>query len=100
MTPKLLLKSFYAIVLILASVSCAEVRQQNFDSDPNWEGLNNRIKKDAPTVTQDFGYRGDTHFAGKAAGEMGGQVTRASDPAFYADDIGQKTLDEKLSASG
>ena len=33
-------------------------------------------------------------------GEMGGTVTRASEPAFYADKIGRVTLDDKLSASG
>ena len=50
-------------------------------------------------MTQDFGYS-KTNFAGKAAGEMGGQITRASEPAFYADKIGPVTLDDKLSASG
>src|SRR5205085_12377539 len=51
------------------------------------------------TVTQDFGYS-KTNFAGKAAGELGGQITRASEPASYGDKIGPVTLDEKLSASG
>ena len=31
---------------------------------------------------------------------MGGQVWRASEPAYYADKIGPRTLDDKLSASG
>ncbi len=50
-------------------------------------------------MTQDFGFS-DTAHAGKAQGEMGGIVTRASVPAFYAANIGHKTLDDKLSASG
>src|SRR5262245_30077340 len=76
------------------------VRTESFDKDPGWEGHNNRIVPDRlPTVTQDFGYS-KTNFAGQAAGELGGQVTRASEPAYYADDIGRVTLDDKLSASG
>ena len=37
----------------------------------------------------------------KSPGEMGGQLQRASEPAFYADKLGPaRTLDDKLSASG
>jgi hypothetical protein len=76
------------------------LKTERFDKDPSWEGHNNHIVPEhVPTVTQDFGYS-KTHFAGKAAGELGGQVTRASEPAYYADKIGPKTLDDKLSASG
>ncbi len=75
-------------------------KKQDFDRDPGWEGSNNRvIPKEYPTVTQDFGFSA-TNFAGKAAGEMGGKITRASEPAFCAAKIGAKTLDDKLSASG
>jgi hypothetical protein len=76
------------------------LKSEPFDKDPGWEGHNNRITPEKlPTVTQDFGYS-KTNFAGKAAGELGGHVTRASEPAFYADKVGPVTLDEKLSASG
>jgi hypothetical protein len=76
------------------------LKTESFDKDPGWEGHNNRIVPErAPTVTQDFGYS-KTNFAAKAAGELGGQVTRASEPAYYADKIGAVTLDDKLSASG
>jgi hypothetical protein len=76
------------------------VKTESFDRDPGWEGHNNHVvPENVPTVTQDFGYS-KTNFAGKAAGELGGQVTRASEPAFYADKIGPVTLDQKLSASG
>ncbi len=78
----------------------AVFKSESFDKDPGWEGHNNRIVPGRlPTVTQDFGYS-KTHFAGSAAGELGGRVTRASVPAFYADKIGRVTLDHKLSASG
>lgn len=75
-------------------------KSETFDKDPGWEGLNNRIvPKKVPTVRQDFGYSA-TNFAGKTQGELGGFVTRASEPAFYADKISPKTLDDKFSASG
>src|SRR5262245_61585268 len=76
------------------------LKSESFDHDPGWEAHNNRIvPKEFPTVVQDFGYS-STKFAGKAAGEMGGTVTRASEPAFHADRIGPRTLDDRLSASG
>ena len=76
------------------------MKTEHFDHDPGWEGRNNRIiPKEYPTVVQAFGYS-QTHFAGAAAGEMGGQVWRASEPAYYGDKIGPRTLDDKLSASG
>jgi hypothetical protein len=76
------------------------LKAESFEKDPGWEGHNNRIVPDrVPTVKQDFGYS-KTSFAGKTAGELGGQVTRASEPAYYGDKIGPVTLDDKLSASG
>lgn len=78
----------------------AQLKRESFDRDPGWEGQRNRIvPKQVPTVVQDFGYE-RTGNAGKEPGELGGQVTRASEPAFYADRIGPKTLDDRLSASG
>src|SRR5439155_25295979 len=85
--------------LLLCGIAAAAQRTPSFDSDPQWEGMNNRIVKEPKAVVQDFGYS-KTNVAGKSTGEMGGQVTRASVPAFYGDKIGSKTLDDKLSASG
>src|SRR5438105_3109799 len=57
------------------------IKSESFDKDPGWEGHNNRvIPEHVPTVIQDFGYS-KTNFGGKAAGELGGQVTRAAEPA-------------------
>src|SRR5690349_21209310 len=76
------------------------LKTESFDKDPGWEGHNNHVVPGrVPTVTQDFGYS-KTNVAGKAAGELGGRVTRASEPAYYADKIGPVTLDDKLGASG
>lgn len=88
------------LACVSAAVTRAELRTQAFDADPNWEGVNNRIiPAKYPTVTQDFGFANSEH-AGKGRGEMGGLVTRASAPAFYAVNVGRKTLDDRLSASG
>jgi hypothetical protein len=87
-------------MLVSAVPAQSNLKTETFDRDPHWEGYNNRIVPDRyPTITQDFGYR-QSNFAGKSPGEMGGQITRASEPAFYADSIESKTLDDELSASG
>src|SRR3954466_14987994 len=76
------------------------LKTESFDRDPNWQAHDNRIvPKEYPTIVQDFGYS-RPNFAGKSTGEMGGLITRASTPAYYATKIAPKTLDDKLSASG
>jgi hypothetical protein len=73
-----------------------------FNRDPGWEGFNNRLKpdpQDIRTVIQSFGYT-RTHLAGGKAGEMGGTITRTAVPAFYADKIPIKSLEDKMTASG
>src|SRR4051812_45163186 len=63
------------------------IKAERFDRDPGWEALNNHVEpKRIPTVTQDFGYSATT-FASKAKGEIGGRITRANRPAYYADRI-------------
>jgi len=76
------------------------MKSESFDRDPGWDARNNRIvPAKVPIIVQDFGYSA-TNVAGKAPGEMGGRITRAAEPAYYADNIGAKTLDDKLTASG
>jgi hypothetical protein len=76
------------------------MRTESFDRDPGWDAHDNRIvPAKYPTIVQDFGFS-RTSFAGRAAGEMGGQVWRASEQAFYAAPIGPRTLDDRLTASG
>jgi len=76
------------------------LKTERFDRDPGWEGHNNRIVlKSVPTVKQDYGYSA-THFAGKAAGKIGGRITRTTKPSSYAAQIAPKTLEDKLTASG
>jgi hypothetical protein len=103
--------TLFILALLAALAVCAGIghaqdrprtalKTERFDRDPGWEGYNNHIPPQAaPTVTQDFGYS-RTHYAGKEVGEIGGRVTRASEPAWYGARIPPKTLDDKLSASG
>src|SRR5437764_7552098 len=97
---------FTLIVALVAGVGASDdqpktiLKAENFDKDPGWEGFNNRVVPEkVPTVVQDFGYSA-TGFAAREKGELGGRVTRASEPAYYAEKIGAKTLDDKLSAAG
>ncbi len=85
---------------VAADPHAAGLKRERFDTDPNWEGFNNRV---VPTqrliVKQDFGYSPTSH-AGRAPGEMGGAVQRSTTPAYYAAKIAPKTLDDRLTASG
>src|SRR5207244_11961818 len=77
----------FLLALIFAASSFGQEtvqREQHFDRDPQWEGLNNRITRDRyPTITQDFGFS-STNFAGQEAGEIGGPVLRSLTPAVYS----------------
>src|SRR5262245_57308089 len=81
-------------LVVLAAFSLpAEERTQRFDRDPGWDGQNNRVTKIKPVeVKQDFGYR--------KPGEIGGLLTSAAEPAYYAKKIAPATFDDTLSASG
>ena len=80
----------------------ASTKTEPFDRDPQWDRSNNRPadRNDQPvTVRQSFGFS-RTAYAGGRAGEMGGRVHAAAEPAWYAKVIAEQTLDRPLSASG
>ncbi len=78
------------------------LRQEAFDRDPSWEGVNNLVKVEKPVaVIQEFGYSRTQHAGGQAAGEIGGRVQRSSTSAFYGMRLEKpKTLDSKLRCTG
>jgi hypothetical protein len=89
------------VLTCLAAAAAAEERHEAFDRDPGWEGVNNRARESKPrTVKQDFGYSPKTAHAGGTPGEMGGLITAAAEPAYYAKKISAKTFDDRLRASG
>jgi hypothetical protein len=75
-------------------------RVERFDADPGWDGHNNRATEPAKrSVRQDFGYSRTAHAGGKL-GEVGGFITPAAEPAYYARKIDRKTFHDPLTASG
>src|SRR6266487_2175959 len=60
------------------------LRTETFDADPGWDGRNNRATDPAPRqIVQNFGFSASTSNAGGSAGEIGGFITPAGEPAFY-----------------
>src|SRR3954451_902424 len=106
--PSLAVVRFYTVLVAAvssAALQAAEpsktvIKTESFGSDPGWEAYNNRIvPKQFRTIAQNFGYS-KSNFAGESQGELGGRIWRAAKPAYYADKIEPKTLDDHLSASG
>lgn len=95
------------ILLLLAGTAHSsrcrgDDRIETFDVDPGWEGKNNRTTKiPARMIRQDFGFSAGTrHAGGRGAGELGGLITPAAEPAYYAKRIPRRTLADRLRASG
>jgi hypothetical protein len=88
------------IAVALAGAALAKEKTEHFDKDPGWEGVNNRATTpEKRTVRQDFGYSRTNH-AGGQPGEIGGFITPAAEPAWYAKRIEPKTFSDPLTASG
>src|SRR5438552_3682108 len=79
----------------------AGLRTEHFDAEPGWESHRSQLKPDRPRMTrQDFGPHRGNHFSATAGREVGGWIQRSATPAFFAKVISQKTLRDRLSASG
>src|SRR4051812_12824053 len=93
-----------AIVLALLTTSrtlTAGERVEHFDRDPGWEGRNHRSEDFPPRrIRQDFGFSPTHRAGGRAAGEIGGVITPAAEPAYYGKVITEKCLSNGLTASG
>lgn len=88
-------------ILHAAEQPAGRLRKADFASDPGWEGHRNRLVPDpAPVTRQDFGHRATNHARGKEPGEIGGWVQRSATPAFYGKVIPERTLNDRLRASG
>lgn len=75
-------------------------RTESFDRDPGWDGHNNRAVAPEPMrVVQDFGYRPPGP-AGDGAGQVGGILTPAAEPAYYGKVLPDRGLNDVLTASG
>ena len=77
------------------------LKTEKFDADPGWDGTNNRATDPAPRqIVQNFGFSGSSTNAGGSAGEIGGFITPAGEPAFYGKVITPTSFSNLLSASG
>jgi hypothetical protein len=77
------------------------LKNETFDADPGWNGLNNRASDPSPRqIVQDFGFSASTANAGGSPGEIGGFITPAGEPAFYGAVIEPRTFNDAVTASG
>ncbi len=61
------------------------IKTETFKNDPAWDAHNNRPQTLAPRqITQNFEYSSGSTNTGEVAGEIGGLITPASKPAYYA----------------
>src|SRR5437870_2368116 len=104
MTAKSLINAarFLLLAVVASGLRAAEpdskLRVEHFDQDPHWDGHNNRLGENNPlTVRQDFGYAAESPFHAPA---IGGLVTAAAAPAYYARKLAARTLSDALSVSG
>ena len=89
-----------AAALHLPRCVSAGERAEHFDKEPPWHAHNNRASSPEPRrIRQDFGYSNTAH-AGGPPGEIGGYITGAAEPAYYAKKIPEQTLNDVLTASG
>jgi hypothetical protein len=95
--------AFLGALLAWAAPDRAATRSQAFDVDPQWDGHNNRLGagREPVKARQDFGFSPTRRAGGAAAGEVGGYVTPAAEPALYAAPLTELlTLETPLSAAG
>src|SRR5881396_1075516 len=77
------------------------LKTETFDADPGWDGSNNRATDPGPRqIVQNFGFNSSSTNAGGPAGEIGGFITPAGEPAFYGKVITPMSFNDPLSASG
>jgi hypothetical protein len=92
------------LILALAASTHGQallLKTETFDTDPGWDGHNNRATDPGPRqIVQNFGFSGSSSNAGGSAGEIGGFITPAGEPAFYAKVITLMSFSNALSASG
>lgn len=99
MSPNSLFRMAALGLVFVGSGASGEERIERFDVDPGWETHNARSSHPGRTIRQDFGYS-MTANAGGQLGEMGGFISGAAEPAYYAKKLPAKTFNDVLSASG
>src|SRR2546426_878762 len=76
------------------------LKTETFDVDPGWDGRNNRATDPAPRqIVQNFGFSSPSTNAGGSAGEIGGFITPAGEPAFFGEVNSPTSFNDPLSPS-
>jgi hypothetical protein len=98
--PRALFLCAALLFLTPATGHSAEERTERFDREPRWESINSHSTAFGPReVRQNFGFSMTAH-AGGRPGELGGFITPAAEPAYYAKGIPEASFADPLSASG
>lgn len=102
MPNRLLARTLWLVIIICsAGRGLAAERTESFDVEPVWDAHNNRSTAfGEKTVVQRFGYSNTQLAGGQGAGEIGGLINPAAEPAYYAKKLQPATFDDKLTASG
>lgn len=74
---------------------------EDFTRDPGWIGIGNHFGQPNRQWggSHNFGFS-DTNFTGSEQGELGGMIWRSGLYAYYADQVGPLSLNDRLEASG
>src|SRR5256885_16403975 len=76
------------------------LKTETFDVDPGWDGRNNRATDPSSRqIVQNFGFSSSSTNAGGPAGEIGGFITPAGEPAIFWEGIAPPAVNGSLSAS-
>jgi hypothetical protein len=93
--------SLFATLVVPSRAQLMLSKTETFDVDPSWDGRNNRATEPGPRqIVQNFGFDGSSSNAGGPAGEIGGFITPAGEPAYYGKVIATKSFGDTISASG
>src|SRR5688572_19739031 len=86
-----------ALAFELCAAGQGKTKTETFDSDPRWQGVNNRSarRQELSTIKQDFGYCRSNN-AGGNRGEIGGYISPAGEAAYYGKVIKPRTLQDQL----
>lgn len=96
-----MLKTLGLVLVLCSALGAEHLRTTTFDTDPGWDGHNNRIADQPGRETvQRMGYSATNH-AGGAPGEVGGVIQTAAERAYYAKALPHPLMfNDQISASG
>lgn len=105
--PRRPLQSTATVALVVAALTCvctpvaAGMLREDFARDPGWTIYNLRQPPSTwPTRHQDFGWSNALFPGAATPGMIGGWIERSTTPAVYARPMPERSLNDRLHASG